>query len=233
MRSLDKTLLAFALLHFVLPGQPCLLFWVSLTSKFCIPIPSDVKGIFWVLVLETLTDFQRSSQLRLLWRQFLGHGLGLLWWWMVCLEMKGDHSVLFETAPKYCILDSFINYEGYSISSKGYLPTVVGIMVIWINSPIPIHFSSLMPKMLMFTLAISFLKMSNLPWFLDLTFQVLCSVVLYSIRHVFTIKHIHNWLLFPLWPSPFILSGAISNCPLVFPSSILVTFWPWAPLLGS
>ena len=135
--------------------------------------------------------------------------------------------------PKYCILDSFINYEGYSISSKGSLPTVVGIMVIGINSPIPIHFSSLMPKMLMFTLAISFLKMSNLPWFLDLTFQVLCSVVLYSIRHVFTIKHIHNWLLFPLWPSPFILSGAISNCPLVFPSSILVTFWPWAPLLGS
>ena len=49
--------------------------------------------------------------------------------WFV-LEMKGDHSVLFEIAPKYCILDSFINYEGYSISSKGYLPTVVGITVI-------------------------------------------------------------------------------------------------------
>ena len=28
------------------------------------------------------------------------------------------------------------------------------------------------------------------------------------------------------WPSPFILSGTISNCPSLFPSSILDTFWP-------
>ena len=41
-----------------------------------------------------------------------------------------DHSVTFETASKYCILDSFVDYEGYSISSKGFLPTVVGVMVI-------------------------------------------------------------------------------------------------------
>ena len=36
----------------------------------------------------------------------------------------------------------------------------------------PVHFSSLIPKMLMFTLAISCLTMSNLPWFRDLTFQI-------------------------------------------------------------
>ena len=48
--------------------------------------------------------------------------------WFV-LEMKGDHSVLFEIAPKYCILDSFINYEGYSISSEGFLSTVIDLMV--------------------------------------------------------------------------------------------------------
>ena len=36
------------------------------------------------------------------------------------------------------------------------------------------------------------------------------------------IMHI-NWALFPLWPNHFILSGAISNCPLVFPRSILDT----------
>ena len=40
------------------------------------------------------------------------------------------------------------------------------------NSPIPVHFSSLIPKMLMFTLVISCLTTSNLPWFMDLTFQV-------------------------------------------------------------
>ena len=34
------------------------------------------------------------------------------------LEMNRNHPVIFETAPKYCILDSFVKYEGYSISSK-------------------------------------------------------------------------------------------------------------------
>ena len=35
-----------------------------------------------------------------------------------------------------------------------------------------VHFISLFPKMLMFTLVISCLITSNLPWFMDLTFQV-------------------------------------------------------------
>ena len=43
---------------------------------------------------------------------------------------RRDHSVVFETVPKYCISDSLVDYEGYSISSKGFLPTVVDIMVI-------------------------------------------------------------------------------------------------------
>ena len=46
------------------------------------------------------------------------------------LEMNKDHSVIFEIASKYCISDSFVDYDGYSISSKGFLPTVVDIMVI-------------------------------------------------------------------------------------------------------
>ena len=50
------------------------------------------------------------------------------------LEINRDHSVAFETAPKYWISDSFIDYDGYSISSKGFLPTVVDIMVIWVKS---------------------------------------------------------------------------------------------------
>ena len=45
------------------------------------------------------------------------------------LETNRDHSIVFETAPKCCILDSFVDYEGYSISSKGFLPTVVDKMV--------------------------------------------------------------------------------------------------------
>ena len=44
--------------------------------------------------------------------------------------MSRDHSVIFEFAPKYCISDPFVDYEGYYISLKGFLPAVVDIMVI-------------------------------------------------------------------------------------------------------
>ena len=46
------------------------------------------------------------------------------------LEMNRDHSVVFEITSKYGILDSFIDYDGYSMSSKEFLPTLVDIMVI-------------------------------------------------------------------------------------------------------
>ena len=88
--------------------------------------------------------------------------------------MNRDHSVIVEIAPKYCISDSFVDYEGYSISSKAFLPTVMDIIIIWI---ICAHYSPKVlvqfPKMLMFALAISSLTTtSKLAWFMDLTFQV-------------------------------------------------------------
>ena len=43
------------------------------------------------------------------------------------LEMNRDHSVIFESASKYRISYSFVDYDGYSISSKGFLPKVVDI----------------------------------------------------------------------------------------------------------
>ena len=46
------------------------------------------------------------------------------------LEMNSDHSVIVEVASKYCILDSFVDHDDYSISSKRFLPAVVDIMVI-------------------------------------------------------------------------------------------------------
>ena len=36
----------------------------------------------------------------------------------------------FVIVPKYCIWGSFVDDEGYSISSKGFLPKDVDIMVI-------------------------------------------------------------------------------------------------------
>ena len=49
---------------------------------------------------------------------------------LFALETNRDHSVVFEIASKYCISDSLVDHDGYSIFSKGFLPTVVGIVVI-------------------------------------------------------------------------------------------------------
>ena len=61
-----------------------------------------------------------------------GWGIGLdycdIEWF--ALETNRDHSVVFENASKYCISDSFVDHDGYSISSEGFLPAVVDIMVI-------------------------------------------------------------------------------------------------------
>ena len=44
---------------------------------------------------------------------------------LFALKINIDLSFL----TKYFILDSFVNYDGYSIYSKGFLPTVVDMMV--------------------------------------------------------------------------------------------------------
>ena len=75
--------------------------------------------------------------------------------------MNRDHSVIFEIVSKYCISDSFVYYDGYSIYSKGFLPTVVDIMVVCLKFSHSSPFSSLISKMLMFTLAISCLTTSK------------------------------------------------------------------------
>ena len=79
---------------------------------------------FWVLVLKGLVGLHRTVQLQLLQRYWLGHRIGyrdIVWF---TLEMNRDHSVVFEIAFKYCISDSFVDHDGYSMSSKGFLPTV-------------------------------------------------------------------------------------------------------------
>ena len=87
--SFGKTLLAFELLHFVVQGQICLLLQLSL--DFLLLHSSSLwnarwKGhLFWVLVLEGLVRYHRTVQHQLLQHYWLGHRLGLLWHWMVCL----------------------------------------------------------------------------------------------------------------------------------------------------
>ena len=84
---------------------------------------------FFILVLEGLAGLHRTTQLQLLQHYWWGNRLGLLYIQWFALKMNRDHSVIFEIVSKYCISDSFVDYDGYSISSKGFLPTVVDIMV--------------------------------------------------------------------------------------------------------
>ena len=83
-----------------------------------------------MFVLEGLVGLHRTIQLQLLQHYWLGIDLDYhdIEWFP--LEMNRDLSVVFETASKYCISDSFADHDGHSISSKGFLPTVVDIMVI-------------------------------------------------------------------------------------------------------
>ena len=77
--------------------------------------------------------------------------------------------------------------------------------------------------MSVFPLAISCFITSNLPWFMDLTFQVPIILLFTALDLASITSHIHNWVLFLLWLHPFIFSGVIS--PLIS-SSILGTYWP-------
>ena len=102
-----------------------------MTSYFCIPVPYNEKDIFLgVLILKGLVGLHRTVQLQLLQCYFGGIGFDHCDIELFALETNRDHSVVSEIASKYCILDSFVDHDGYSIFSKGFLPIVVDIMVI-------------------------------------------------------------------------------------------------------
>ena len=83
-----------------------------------------------MLFLEGLVGLHRPVQLQLL--QHFSWGIDLdchdIEWF--ALETNRDHSVIFEIASKYCISDSFVDYDGFYVSPKGFFPTIVDIMVI-------------------------------------------------------------------------------------------------------
>ena len=82
------------------------------------------------------------------------------------MDVTGDGSKVRCCKEQYCI-------GTWNIRSmnQGKLEVVKEEMA-RVNTDIPVHFSSLIPRMSTFTLAISCLTTSNLPWFMDLTFQV-------------------------------------------------------------
>ena len=135
--SLDRTLLAFVLLHSVFQGQICLLRQVFFDFLLLHSSPLYWKGhLFWVLVLKGLVGLHRTIQLQLLQHYWLGYRLGAVYYFNIewfALETNRDHFVVFEIASKYCISNSFVDQDGYSISSEGFLPAILDIMVIWVK----------------------------------------------------------------------------------------------------
>ena len=124
----------FPVLHYLLEFAQIHVHWVgdAIQSFHSLSSPSfpaldlsQHQGLFqWV---------DSSHQVAKYWNfSFIDWGIDLFYCDVKCfaLEMNWDHSVVFEVASKYCILGSFVDYEGCSISSKGFLPTVVGLMVI-------------------------------------------------------------------------------------------------------
>ena len=83
-----------------------------------------------MLVLKGFVGLHRTVRVQFL--SITGWGIDFDYSYIewFALEMNRDHSVIFESASKYCISDSFVDSDGYSISSKGFLPSVVDIMVI-------------------------------------------------------------------------------------------------------
>jgi len=91
---------------------------------------------------------------------------------MVCPRNKVRSFCRFWKCTQVLLFWTLVDYEGYSVSSKEFLSTVADIMVMLVKFSHS-YFSSVVPKMLRFTLAISCLTSSYLPWFMDLTFKIL------------------------------------------------------------
>ena len=112
--------------------------------------------------------------------------------------------------PRYCILDSFVDHDGYSISSLGFFPTVVDRMVIWIKLALPIHFSSLIHRMLMFILTTSCLTISNFTLIHGPNIPVSYATLFFAASDfTFITRHIHKWSHFCFGPAASFFLGLL------------------------
>ena len=86
---LGKTLLVFALLHCIFQGQICLLLQVFLDFLLLhFQSPIMKRTSFLGVSSKRSLGLYRTVPLQLLQHYWLGHRLGLLWYWMVCLGQE-------------------------------------------------------------------------------------------------------------------------------------------------
>ena len=125
------------------PNLPCYS-RCFLTSCFCIPAPYNEKGIFfWCWFWKVLQVFVEPFNFSI-----TGQGIDLAnsdFEWFA-LEMNRDHSVVFEIASKYWILDSQLicfcgmlpnsltSLQLYCISICRYTVTISGLSQSYIHS---------------------------------------------------------------------------------------------------
>ena len=123
---LGKTLLAVALLHFVLQGQ--IIPGISGLATFAYQSPVMKRTSFLVLILDHLVFIEPFNFSHF---GISGWGISLDYYDIECFALETEIILLFlRLYPSTAFLTLFLTYQHYSISSKGFLPTVVDIMVI-------------------------------------------------------------------------------------------------------
>ena len=125
------------------------------------------------------------------------------------LPCKWTESILsFLRLHPSTAFQSLVDYEGYSIYSKGFLPTIVDKWSSELKLPILVYFSSLIPEC---QCSLHHLLFDHFQFTLIHGPNISGSYAASDLT--FTTRHIHNWVLFLLWLSLFIpsLYGLLSK----------------------
>ena len=125
VHSLGRSLLAFACFILYSKAKFACYSRYFLTFYFCIPVLYNEKDIFFgcLLVVGGVVGLHRTFQLQLLQCYWLGHRLGLLWYWMVCLGNEQRSFFHFWDCIWVLHFGLFCWLDGYSISFKEFLPS--------------------------------------------------------------------------------------------------------------
>ena len=135
-------------------------------------------------------------------------------------DILGSYAILLFTASNLASITSYIH--NWVLFLLWLHPFILSGVISPLNnstelfSPIPVHLSSLIPRMSMFTLVISCLTTSNLPWFMDLKFQIPmpCGSLQHQILLLSPVPSTTGWCF----------------CFGSIPSSFLELFLHWSPL---
>ena len=106
---------------------------VSWLPTFAFQSPIMKRTSFWVLFLKGLIGLHRTLQLQLLQHYWLGHRLGLLWYWMVCLGNEQRLFCRFWDCIQVLHFGLFCWPWWLLHFFWGIPAAVVNIMVIWVK----------------------------------------------------------------------------------------------------